>query len=77
MSPTRTLRNLIHNTQALYGSIDKKNRPSVKNYVSNVSDKYGRVIYFSAKNDDELSDVINAISELPSSSCIYVRQSSK
>ena len=27
---------------------------------------------FSAKNDDELSDVINAISELPSSSCIYV-----
>ena len=70
-SPTQ-IANLIHNTQALYGSIDKKNRPSVKNYISNVSDKYGRVIYFSAQNDDELSEVINAISELPSSSCIYV-----
>ena len=54
-----------------------KNRPSVKNYVSNVSDKYGRVIYFSAKNDDELSDVINAISELPIFLYIRRRQSSK
>jgi len=70
-SPTQ-IANLIHNTQALYGSIDKKNRPSVKNYISNVSDKYGRVIYFSAQNDSELIEVINAISELPSSSCIYV-----
>lgn len=70
-SPTQ-IANLIHNTKSLYGSVNKKNRPSVKNYVSNVSDKFGRVIYFSAKNDNELGEVINAISELPSSSCIYV-----
>ena len=70
-SPTQVA-NLIYNTKALYASIDKKNRPSVKNYVSNVSDKFGRVIYFSAQSDNELCEVINAISELPSSSCIYV-----
>jgi thymidine kinase len=70
-SPTQ-IANLIHNTKELYASIDKKNRPSVKNYVSNVSDKFGRVIYFSAQSDNELCEVINAISELPSSSCIYV-----
>jgi hypothetical protein len=70
-SPTQ-IANLIHNTKALYASIDKKNRPSVRKYVSNVSDKFGRVIYFSAESNDELCEVINAISELPSSSCIYV-----
>lgn len=70
-SPTQ-IANLIHNTQRLYGSIDKKNRPSVKNYISNVSDKYGRVIYYSARNINELNEIISTIANLPSSACVYV-----
>jgi len=69
-APTQIAK-IIHSTQDLYRNIDKKIRPSVKKYDSNVKERYGRVIYYSASNLQELSEVSDAISKLPSAACIY------
>ena len=69
-APTQIAK-IIHSTQDLYRNIDKKTRPSVKKYDSNVKERYGRVIYYSASNLQELSEVSEAISKLPSAACIY------
>jgi len=69
-APTQIAK-IIHSTQDLYRNIDKKARPSVKKYDSNVKERYGRVIYYSASNLEELSEISNAISKLPSAACIY------
>jgi hypothetical protein len=69
-APTQIAK-IIHSTQDLYRNIEKKARPSVKKYDSNVKERYGRVIYYSASNLEELSEIANAISKLPSAACIY------
>ena len=69
-APTQIAK-IIHSTQDLYRNIDKKTRPSVKKYDSNVKERYGRVIYYSASNLQELSEISDAISKLPSAACIY------
>jgi hypothetical protein len=69
-APTQIAK-IIHSTQDLYRNIDKKARPSVKKYDSNVKERYGRVVYYSASNLEELSEISDAISKLPSAACIY------
>ncbi len=69
-APTQIAK-IIHSTQDLYRNIDKKTRPSVKKYDSNVKERYGRVIYYSASSLLELSEISDAISKLPSAACIY------
>mgnify|MGYP001330789185 CR=1 FL=1 len=69
-APTQIAK-IIHSTQDLYKNIDKKTRPSVKKYDSNVKERYGRVIYYSASSLLELSEISDAISKLPSAACIY------
>ena len=69
-APTQIAK-IIHSTQDLYRNIDKKTRPSVKKYDSNVKERYGRVIYYSASSLQELSEISDAISKLPSAACIY------
>lgn len=69
-APTQIAK-IIHSTQDLYRNIDKKTRPSVKKYDSNVKERYGRVIYYSASNLQELSEISDVISKLPSAACIY------
>ena len=69
-APTQIAK-IIHSTQDLYRNIDKKTRPSVKKYDSNVKERYGRVIYYSASSLQELTEISDAISKLPSAACIY------
>jgi hypothetical protein len=69
-APTQIAK-IIHSTQDLYRNIDKKSRPSVKKYDSNVKERYGRVIYYSASNLQELTEISDAILGLPSAACIY------
>ena len=54
-----------------YSNIDKKERPSVKEFSGNTEDRYGRVVYYSAKNESEFKGLINKINELPSGIAIH------
>ena len=69
-APTQIAK-IIHSTRHLYRNIDKKTRPSVKRFDSNVKERYGRVVYYSASNLQELSEISDAIFKLPSAACIY------
>ena len=69
-APTQIAK-IIHSTRHLYRNIDKKTRPSVKKFDSNVKERYGRVVYYSASNLQELSEISDAIFKLPSAACIY------
>ena len=69
-APTQIAK-IIHSTGNLYRNIDKSSRPSVKKYDSNVTERYGRVIYYSASNAEELNDILEAIAGLASAASIY------
>ena len=58
--------NFLYAMRYFYSNIDKKERPSVKEFSGNTEDQYGRVVYYSAKNESEFKGLINKINELPS-----------
>ena len=69
-SPSQ-ISNFLYAMRYFYSNIDKKERPSVKEFSGNTEDQYGRVVYYSAKNESEFKGLINKINELPSGIAIH------
>ena len=69
-SPSQ-ISNFLYAMRYFYSNIDKKERPSVKEFSGNTEDQYGRVVYYSSKNESEFKGLINKINELPSGIAIH------
>ena len=63
-SPSQ-ISNFVYATRYFYSKIDKRERPSIKQFTGNTKDQYGRVVYYCAKNDAELKGIINKVNNLP------------
>ena len=68
-SPSQ-ISNFVYATRYFYSKIDKRERPSIKQFTGNTKDQYGRVVYYCAKNDAELKGIINKVNNLPTGASI-------